>query len=317
MSLVSATDKRHVGRMRIIERPGGSLIFLTYVISSSFSLQFDLKPFPFDSQKIRLTAVFWHSPYDAVTSPDNQGRVRAEIAPVLAVALLLCAVPVPVGPPEESQKLSQRRIRARESLRLHPQRSARAARRRPLPQTPVCAARHQQALPRPAAVPRGGFVYALHGALSLSPPHNCSVSHRLRPPLRCLKRWSSSPQEGFIDRDAWRVSRDVHMWAGVTDEKRRAKQDGVRFSKLYIGLTLKRRHEYYVLNAILPNFLFVTFSFLSFGPTDGDQSEGGAGLTDKTQITLAMARWRAGHWRNTRLRALPSLSPFLRCMAGR
>lgn len=124
-----------------------------------------------------------------------------------------------------------------------------------------------------------------------SPHPRQPVSSRpFRGRLRFHEDLSLLYTEGFIDRDSWRVTRDVHMWAGVTDEKRRAKNDGVRFSMLHIGLILQRRHEFYVLNAFLPFALFVTFSFLSFGPTDGDQAMGGAGLTDKTQITLAMAR---------------------------
>lgn len=95
-----------------------------------------------------------------------------------------------------------------------------------------------------------------------------------------------------------------------------------------------RRHNFYFWNALLPFSLFTTLSFLSFGPTDGDQRcaaaaagvgllaawsvhsgmhpatasqrlrqvtegrnyhrLGGAAMTDKTQITLAMVLTAAG-----------------------
>lgn len=87
---------------------------------------------------------------------------------------------------------------------------------------------------------------------------------------------------------------------------------GVRFSKLHVGLSIQRRHEYYVMNAVTPFFLFVTFSFLSFGPTDGDQGLGGAGLTDKTQITLSMVLTAAAF-----KIALASFTPKVRCCLGR
>lgn len=77
---MGAADKRFVGRIRVVERTGGSLIYLTYTIASTFTQQFELRRFPFDQQKIRISTVYWNSPYDAVTSCDELGRVRAEWA---------------------------------------------------------------------------------------------------------------------------------------------------------------------------------------------------------------------------------------------
>ena len=92
--------------------------------------------------------------------------------------------------------------------------------------------------------------------------------------------------DNFVQRDVWLAPRGheaVTVRAGHTDERHRGAADGQRFSTLTIEITLKRRHQFYMYNVVLPFNLFVCLSFISFAV----EIPGGI-LSDRTTITLNM-----------------------------
>ena len=91
--------------------------------------------------------------------------------------------------------------------------------------------------------------------------------------------------DGFVQRDVWLAPSGheaVTVRAGHTDERHRGAADGQRFSTLSIEIVLKRRHQFYLLNVVLPFNLFVCLSFISFAV------EIPGILSDRTTITLNM-----------------------------
>jgi hypothetical protein len=72
--------------------------------------------------------------------------------------------------------------------------------------------------------------------------------------------------EGFIQKDVWMP--DPHapivLRPGHTDERYRSAGDGQRFSTITIEITIRRRHQFYLLNCFLLFDLFVCLSFICF-----------------------------------------------------
>ena len=61
-------------------------------------------------------------------------------------------------------------------------------------------------------------------------------------------------RDGFVQCDVWHAPRSnpVTVRAGHTDERHRGAADGQRFSTLTVEISLKRRHQFYLLNVVLP-----------------------------------------------------------------
>jgi hypothetical protein len=73
--------------------------------------------------------------------------------------------------------------------------------------------------------------------------------------------------EGFIQKDVWYADADdpVVVRPGHTDERYRSAGDGQRFSTLNIEITIRRRHQFYLLNVFLLFDVFSCLSLISFG----------------------------------------------------
>ena len=94
--------------------------------------------------------------------------------------------------------------------------------------------------------------------------------------------------DSFTHADVWRVPpRPVVCRQGHTDDTYRGAEDGKRFTTLDVEVTLKRKPLFYITNVMLPFFLFVCLSFMSFGVEIDAPGFGGL-LSDRSSLTLNM-----------------------------
>ena len=95
-------------------------------------------------------------------------------------------------------------------------------------------------------------------------------------------------KDSFTHSDVWRVSsRPVLCRQGHSDDTYRGAEDGQRFTTLDVEVTLKRKPLFYITNVVLPFFLFVCLSFMSFGVEIDAPGFGGL-LSDRSSLTLNM-----------------------------
>ena len=60
---------------RAVATDGGTLCFLTYRVMGTFGTRFDLRHYPFDTQALRVEAVLWGCPWEAILSDEISGSL--------------------------------------------------------------------------------------------------------------------------------------------------------------------------------------------------------------------------------------------------